>query len=383
MKTTQTIKNKKFLRILAIETSCDETSAAIAEIKNLSSNNLDINIISNIVSSQIKLHAKYGGVFPELASREHVKNILPVIEECLNSQAIKKTNLFDSIDYIAVTQGPGLIGSLLVGVEAAKTLSFVFNKPLIPVHHVAGHIYANFINSLPDSSNIYPQFPLIALVVSGGHTSLIYMKNHFHFEVIGETLDDAAGEAYDKVASMLGLSYPGGPVIDNIASKYKSSKADKTIKQTANLFPRPLLNQNNFNFSFSGLKTSVLYFLKKQNKPFKKSLVSQVCFEFQEAVTDVLIIKTLKAAKKYHVSSIIVCGGVSANRRLRDKFQEKVTRYNKKNNINIYLHFPARSLSTDNAAMIAAAASYQILAGKTHTWYNINANANQSLSSMH
>ncbi len=373
--------NKKTIKILAIESSCDETAASVVEIshpefisgthekkilKQVQNDNLNIKILSNVISSQINLHKKYGGVYPELASREHIRNILPVINKSLNiaqtkNLKLKAQNYLKDIDYIAVTNGPGLIGSLLVGVNTAKTISYVFNNPLIPVNHLAGHIYANFIennnfNKQSDrtisTSKVIehlPKFPIVALVVSGGHTSLIYMKSHFDFKVIGETLDDAAGEAYDKVASMLGLKYPGGPVIDTIASKLQA----KNYKLQA-IFPRPMINSNNFDFSFSGLKTSVLYYLK--GKKITAKLQEKVAYEFQEAVTDVLVAKTLRAAKKYHAKSIILGGGVAANSRLREKFDYKLSTINYKQRFFV----PKKSLCTDNAAVIGVAAAYKI-----------------------
>ncbi len=374
--------DKKTTKILAIETSCDETSASIIEFKEFSNKKLKLKIINNIVSSQIRLHAKYGGVYPELASREHNKNIIPVIQKtlCLNNKprSLKQssnliTKQLENIDYLAVTTTPGLIGSLLVGVNTVKTLSYITNKPVIPINHLSGHIYANFIDI---DINNQPKFPLLSLVVSGGHTSLYYMKDHFQFELIGETIDDAAGEAYDKVAKMLNLGYPGGPIIDAYASKFKISKPKKlqiTNYKPKNLFPRPMLNSKDFNFSFSGLKTSVLYYLR--GKKITKKFQEKVAYEFQEAATDVLVTKTLKAAQKYKVKSILLGGGVAANSRLREKIESQTIDYNLQTNIFI----PPVKYCTDNAAVIGAAAAYKLLKQKPEKWYDIEANANSEL----
>lgn len=412
------MRNKKnSFTILAIESSCDETAASVLEVTTSTneaiehfqqtkrSNIFNINVHSNIISSQIKLHAKYGGVYPELASREHIKNIIPVLNQalCLNSknQISKRLNhsttltsaaiqQLKDIDYIAVTSGPGLIGSLLVGVNSAETLAYTFNKPLVPINHLEGHIYSNFIrdNNFNKQSNQtistskaiehLPEFPILALIVSGGHTSLVYIKNHLNYKIIGETIDDAAGEAYDKVAAMLELPYPGGPVIDRIASQFQQSQqASKGQFNNFNvLFPRPMLNSKNFDFSFSGLKTSVLYYLKKQKKPYSKKLIKQICYEFQEAVTDVLVTKTFKAAEKYQVKSIVLGGGVAANSRLRNKFSQKLIANNEK----LQLFLPEKSFCTDNATAIGVAAAYHIaLSNNKFEWYDINANSNLNL----
>jgi len=396
------IQNK--IKILAIESSCDETSASLCEAK------FKIKILSNIISSQVKLHAKYRGVYPELASREHVKNILPVIQASLEENSIK--NLVSSIkkhdsqilntkyqipdanfDYIAVTSGPGLIGSLLVGVETAKTLSHIFNKPIIPVNHLEGHIYANFLGE-----NLkLPKFPILALIVSGGHTSLVYMKNHLDYKVIGETLDDAAGEAFDKVSAMLGLGYPGGPVISALAEKTviaNETKRSINTKIAASSrhgvtprndihFPRPMIDSGNFDFSFSGLKTSVLYTIKKLPKPLTRSLKIAICKEFQNAVIETLIAKTLNAAKRHRVRSILLCGGVASNSRLRNEFKLKIKNFppaGESGKFKIDFFVPEKVLCTDNAAMIAAAAAYKIALGKKPaTWYNVNADSNLQL----
>ena len=304
------------MNILGIETSCDDTAVAIySDTKG---------ILSNIVSSQIQIHQQWGGVFPELAAREHTKNILYVLDT-----AIKEANIIPKeIDGIAVTVAPGLIVSLVIGFSAAKALSLAWDKPLIPVHHIEAHIFANFIEKeVP--------YPFLALVVSGGHTELHIIKGFENYQFLGGTLDDAVGEAYDKVARMLGLGYPGGPIIDKLAKEGK-----EVIK-----FPRPLLKdkgKNKFNFSFSGLKSAVLREIEKGN--FKKEDIAK---SFQEAATDVLVYKTIDAAMEFNIKNIVVAGGVSANSRLR----EKLLNFGKTENLNI--HFPPLYLCTDNAAMVA------------------------------
>lgn len=304
--------------ILAIETSCDETACAI-----ISAQKDKIGILSNVVSSQIKLHAKWGGVVPNLAAREHLKNILPVIETSLKEISLTSRD----IDVISVTSGPGLIPALLIGVNAAKTLAYIWQKPLLGIHHIEGHIYANFVsgisNKKSDSANINLKsgnskliqsskvkiqnssitFPVLCLVVSGGHTQLIYMKSHLQYKIIGQTLDDAAGEAFDKVARILDIGYPGGPIISTYAEKFQDAKnnnqknlskknlSSRKLRDTKyNIqFPRPMLKKNNFNFSFSGLKTAVLYETKKHSDLIKnKNYIAAVCSEFQQAVIDVL-----------------------------------------------------------------------------------------------
>ncbi|MBU2632611.1 tRNA (adenosine(37)-N6)-threonylcarbamoyltransferase complex transferase subunit TsaD, partial [Patescibacteria group bacterium] len=289
------------MKILGIESSCDETAASIIEE---SPDKKKVILLSNVVASSLSLHAKTGGVIPETAAREQLKYILPVIE--------KSTKDF-KIDKIAVTIGPGLIGSLLVGTETAKTLSYVWGKPIIPVNHLLGHIYANFID---DKKHFFtaPKFPAIVLIVSGGHTDLLLMKSHSNIKWLGGTRDDAAGEAFDKTARLLNLPYPGGPSIENAA---KNGDVNK-IK-----FPRPMINSKNFDFSFSGLKTAVFIEAKKYKK-LNKEIVNALAASTQEAIIDVLISKTLKACKKFNVKSIILSGGVAANQKLREEFTSKI-----------------------------------------------------------
>lgn len=308
--------------ILGIETSCDETAAAIVKDGT--------EIIANVVSTQIETHKRFGGVVPEVASRQHVENITLVIEE-----AFTKANMgWDDIDGIAVTKGPGLVGALLIGVNAAKALAFAQQKPLIGVHHIAGHIYANRLEK-------EFEFPLLALIVSGGHTELVLMQKHGDYEVIGETLDDAAGEAYDKVARILQLPYPGGPHIDKLAGE-----GEATID-----FPRAWLDKDAYDFSFSGLKSAVINYVhnvKQRGETIDKTAIAA---SFQASVIDVLVEKTYKAAKKYDVKQVIVAGGVAANSGLRTAIHKKFS------DLSTPVLIPSIQLCTDNAAMIAAAGS--------------------------
>lgn len=324
--------------ILGIETSCDDTAAAVIKAENDK-----ISVLSNVVSSQIKLHAKWGGVVPNLASREHLKNILPVIEKSLLES--KKT--YQDIDLISVTNGPGLIPALLIGTTTAKTLSYIWKKPLTGIHHIEGHIYANLIGKKINSI----KFPLLCLVVSGGHTQLVLMRKHLDYKIVGETLDDAAGEAFDKVARILGLGYPGGPIISQRVQNYKNPKNSFKVN-----LPRPMINSQDFNFSFSGLKTAVLYTVKKNQNILKHhNLIDKLCFEFQEAVTEVLVHKTLKAVEKYKPRTVMLAGGVSANERLRSRLKMAL----KKEFKSIDYIMPNIGYSIDNASMIATAAYFR------------------------
>lgn len=326
------------MKILGIETSCDETSASIVEGQSDS-----IRILSSVVSSQVKLHAKWGGVVPNLAAREHLKNIVPVLKLTLEKAGMAPSDL----DLIAVTNGPGLIPALLIGTSSAKTLSYVWKKPLIGIHHIEGHIAANFINGTGKASKKI-KFPILCLVVSGGHTQLVLMKDHIKYEIIGQTLDDAAGEAFDKVARILDIGYPGGPAVSKIAEKYDPRNAKYEIQ-----LPRPMLNRNNFDFSFSGLKTAVLYETKKHPDLSKdKKYIITVCHEFQQASIDVLVSKTIKAAKKYNPETIMLAGGVSANSELRRQLGEAI----QKNIPDTEYQMPEIKYTGDNAAMIATAA---------------------------
>ncbi len=317
--------------ILGIETSCDETAAAIVEDGK--------KIISNVVASQISIHQKYGGVVPEIASRKHMEDIIPVIDKALDESGKKITDL----SAIAVTYGPGLIGSLLVGLSVAKAMAYAQNIPLIGVNHLEAHIYANFL----EHNEITP--PLICLIVSGGHTSLVYIRHFGEYELLGQTKDDAAGEVFDKIAKVLGLDYPGGPIIEKLAKEGDPSSIQ---------FPRPILNDKSYDFSFSGLKTAVIYHIKKLKKENKNIPVSDILASFQQAVTDVLVGKTIKAALKFKTKQIVLAGGVAANSSLRREIKEKA------NLLNIKVFYPSISLCTDNAAMVASAGYYKFKENK-------------------
>ncbi len=325
--------------IVGIETSCDETAVAI--IKN------GREIAANVVASQIESHKRFGGVVPEIASRHHVEQITIVIEEALTQAKLS----FAELDAIAVTEGPGLVGALLIGVNAAKALAFAHNKPLVPVHHIAGHIYANrLITEL--------KFPLIALVVSGGHTELIYMKEHGHFEVIGETRDDAAGEAYDKVARTLNMPYPGGPHIDRLAQE-----GSPTID-----LPRAWLEEGSYDFSFSGLKSAVINTVHNAEQRGELIAPEDLAASFQASVIEVLVRKTERAVAEYGVNQVLVAGGVAANKGLRAALKKAFA-----DNDKVELVIPPLSLCTDNAAMIAAAGSVMFEKG-IRAGLSLNAN---------
>lgn len=312
--------------ILSIESSCDETAMAIVEDGR--------KILSNTVYTQIAIHTMYGGVVPEVASREHIKKITYVLDE-----ALKQANLtLDDIDAVAVTKEPGLIGSLMVGVNTAKTISLCYNKPLIYVNHIHGHIYANYLEE--DFS-----FPLLALVVSGGHTELVLMKDHMDFEILGETLDDAVGEAYDKVARVVNVGYPGGPIIDKMAS----------LGTPTYPLPHIKLSKDSLDFSFSGLKSAVINLCHNANQRGETIDANNLAASFQNAVIDVLVSKTSKAATMYNVNQVIIAGGVAANKGLRTAMQEEMDR------IGIKLTVPQFKYCTDNAAMIAASAYNQYI----------------------
>ncbi|WRP06868.1 tRNA (adenosine(37)-N6)-threonylcarbamoyltransferase complex transferase subunit TsaD [Rossellomorea aquimaris] len=311
---------KKDTFVLGIETSCDETAVAI--VKN------GTEIVVNIVSSQIESHKRFGGVVPEIASRHHVEQVTFVLEEALDQAGMT----MDEIDCVAVTEGPGLVGALLIGVNAAKALAFAHNKPLVGVHHIAGHIYANrLVKEM--------RFPLLSLVVSGGHTELVFMKEHGSFQVIGETRDDAAGEAYDKVARTLSLPYPGGPHIDRLAHEGEPNLD----------LPRAWLEEGSYDFSFSGLKSAVINTLHNANQKGVTIHPQDLAASFQASVIEVLVTKTVKAVKEYGVEQVLLAGGVAANKGLRAALQEAFEGEETE------LIIPPLSLCTDNAAMIAAA----------------------------
>ncbi len=313
--------------ILAIESSCDETSVAIIN---------EGKILSNIISSQY-FHSKYGGVIPELASRAHLKSISDIYHQALDESKLS----INDIQALAVTNQPGLLGSLVVGTNFAKGLALRYNLPIIPINHIEGHIYSSYLE------NYEYEFPSIALVVSGGHTALFYVKSYSEYEIIGLTRDDAAGEAFDKISKLLGFGYPGGPIIDKLAQEGNPKYTD---------FPRSMINSGDFNFSFSGLKTSFRYFIQKNftgeiDLKFKQDLAASV----QSAIVEVLVAKTIKAAKKYKVKTIAVSGGVSANSELRTKMNESGNKYK------IKVAFPSVRLSMDNAAMIGFLAEKKYL----------------------
>ena len=326
--------------ILAIESSCDETAAAV--VKN---DNGVISIESNVIASQADIHAQYGGVIPEIAARNHSTNIIPVIKQALTEANVSHEN----INTLAVTQGPGLMAALHVGVETAKALAYAWEKPIIPINHMEGHIYS----SLASEKKI--DFPILALLVSGGHTQLVLMRKHGEYDIIGETMDDAVGEAFDKVAKMLNLPYPGGPSIETTAQSGNAEAID---------FPRPMLDSTDFNFSFSGLKTAVLYYIK-DNPSYNKN---DVAASFQAAAIDVLIKKTKKAIKKHSPHIVIVGGGVAANSLLRKNL------HNLAKEQKIELRVPREKTSADNAAMIGIAAMF-----KKPTKKSFIANPNLSL----
>lgn len=325
--------------ILGIETSCDETAVAI--VKN------GTEIVANVVASQIESHKRFGGVVPEIASRHHVESMTVVLEE-----ALEQANLhYEDIDAIAVTEGPGLVGALLIGVNAAKAVAFAHNIPLVGVHHIAGHIYANrLVKEM--------KFPLLSLVVSGGHTELVYMEEHGSFKVLGETRDDAAGEAYDKVARTLSLPYPGGPHIDRLAHE-----GNPTIK-----LPRAWLEEGSYDFSFSGLKSAVINTIHNAEQRGEHIKPADLAASFQSSVIDVLVTKTLKAAKELQVNQVLLAGGVAANKGLRATLQKEFSALPE-----IDLVIPPLSLCTDNAAMIAAVGTIAFEQGKT-AGYDLNAN---------
>lgn len=328
------------MRILAIETSCDETAAAVIIDGR--------QIASNVVATQIELHRRFGGVFPEVASRQHVLSIQPVIEEALQSAGVSHIS---AVDAIAVTHGPGLAGSLLVGVNMAKGLAFASGRPLLPINHLEGHIYSNWLvapgrpEPVPDDA-----FPAVILIVSGGHTELVLMQDHGQYRLLGSTLDDAAGEAYDKVARLLNLGFPGGPAIQRVAQQGNAERFD---------LPRPLLHhdEHRFNFSFSGLKTAVLNLVRHLQTTgvdvTDATVVADIAASFQRAVSEVLVHKTLAAAQHYGARQVCICGGVSANAHLRALAEAECRRHG------VALYIPPLFLCTDNAAMIGAAAFYR------------------------
>lgn len=320
------------MKILAIETSCDETSVSVIDDK--------LKILSNIISTQIPIHAKYNGVVPELASRAHIQNINMVIEQALEKANITFDNFDRKIDYIACTYGPGLAGSLLVGIMAARTLSYVYKKTLIPVNHIEGHIFSACIEN-----KVKP--PFLSVVISGGHTELVIVKDYGKYVFLGGTRDDACGEAFDKVAKILGLPYPGGPIIDKLAELGDINSVH---------FTRPML-KDSWDFSFSGIKTAVLNYSKKVDIKDEK-IINDICAGFRQAVAETIVFKAFEAVKKYKLKNIVLGGGVSANSLIRKMFLN----CGKKNKVKVYL--PSTIFCTDNAAMIGTVAYYKILKNK-------------------
>ncbi len=335
----------KTTRILAIESSCDETAAAVLSVpaKARSPRALpEPRTLSSVVKSQIKLHSKFGGVVPEAAARAHLKNILPVVRKALDDGGLS----LEDIDYIAVTVGPGLIPSLLVGTEFAKALALAAGKPIIPVNHMLGHLYSPFAAVKDQGLRIKDIFPMASLIVSGGHTMLVVMRGAGNYRVIGQTVDDAAGEAFDKVAKLLRLPYPGGPEVSRLA--------EQGNPQAIN-FPRPMIHSKDYNFSFAGLKTAVLYYLRDSGlKTTNYKLQTDLSASFQQAAIDVLVAKTMRAAGEFKAKSVSLSGGVSANRLLRETLAGECARQG------IRFFVPAMALSTDNAEMIGLAAAFML-----------------------
>lgn len=324
---------EKDILTLGIESSCDETSVAV--VKN------GREVLSNVIATQIDIHKKYGGVVPEIASRNHVENITYVVEEALQKSGVT----LDYIDAICCTYGPGLVGALLVGLSTAKAMAYALNKPFVGVHHIEGHIAANYITH----KELEP--PYLCLVVSGGHSHLVHVKDYTKFEVLGKTRDDAVGEAFDKVARVVGIGYPGGPVIDKLAKEGKP------------IYNLPRTHFENLDFSFSGIKTAVINLVHKEGDNIN---INDLCASFEEAVTDILTQNSLKAMKELGVNKIAIAGGVSANSYLRNRMQE----LGEKEGFKVY--YPELVLCTDNAAMIASAGYYNYMAGKCSPW-NLNA----------
>lgn len=324
---------EKDIYILAIESSCDETAAAV--VKN------GREVLSNIISSQIELHKLYGGVVPEIASRKHIEKINPVIREALAEAGMK----LEDMDAIGVTYGPGLVGALLVGVAAAKAISYAKNIPLVGVHHIEGHISANYI----ENKDLEP--PFLGMVVSGGHTHLVMVEDYGKYEILGKTRDDAAGEAFDKVARAIGLGYPGGPKIDKLA---------KEGNPRAIAFPRAHVADAPLDFSFSGLKSSALNYINSCEMKHQKICRADVAASFQAAVVDAIVSHTILAAKTYHIDKVALAGGVASNSALRQAMKEKCEAAGLK------FYYPSPILCTDNAAMIGCAAYYEYLAGTRH-----------------
>jgi len=400
--------------ILGIETSCDETAAAVIEGRGD-----EVRVLSNVVSSQIEIHKKYGGVVPEVAAREHVLNILPVIDEAIRKAGVKSpyppllkgANIKGAgkVDAIAVTAGPGLVTSLLVGVETAKTLGYIWNLPVVALNHIEGHIYANWLRPISGNSKseilnskqiqnlpVRPvrsaggqsdskiqiskiKFPAVILTVSGGHTMLVLMSGHGKYRVLGETRDDAAGEAFDKAAQLLDLGYPGGPAIAAVADKFNkvaiplhppTTGAGQALSRGQKKLPRPMINSGDFDFSFSGLKTALFYQLERDRNWRKK--ISAYAAEFQNAAVEVLVHKTIKAAQKFNCRNVMLSGGVAANLELRNRLKIAV----KEKLTGAELIIPDLKYCTDNAAMIAAAGYFRARKKDFTPWQKLKTEPN-------
>lgn len=368
------INMEKALKILAVETSCDETAVAVLLVQpdSLTENTGSdikigqVEVLSNVVSSQIKLHAEFGGVVPSLAAREHTKNIKSVFEKSLKEAGIK--DISEEIDFIAVTRGPGLGPSLLVGISFARTIAWKYDKPLVGVNHMEGHIASNWLSATNGNAKTAPKFPILNLVVSGGHTELVLMKAPGEYEIIGETLDDAVGEAFDKVARLLDLGYPGGPAI---------SKAAEEGNPDTYPLPEPMLKSKNYDFSYAGLKTAALYLirdLKNADVEITDRVKNDIAASFQKSALEVLVYKTLKAARERKAASVFLSGGVSANKNLRERLEEECAK------AGLEYRRPEMEYTTDNAAMIGMAGYFNWLAAgqkpEKFSWDSVEMDAN-------
>lgn len=345
------------MRILGIESSCDETAAAIVEASSdkKDSRRLSFSVLSSVVASQVETHAKTGGVVPEVAARAHLEAIIPVIQQSICEAGFQSV---PPIDAIAVTSGPGLVTSLRVGVDTARLLSYAWKKPLVAVNHLEGHVYANWLENFKKI-----EFPILVLIVSGGHTELVLMRKHLDYQIIGATRDDAAGEAFDKVAKLLKLAYPGGPAVSRLATNGNPL----AIK-----FPRPMIDSDDFDFSFAGLKTAVLYHAKKIINLTPK-IKADICASFEQAAVEVLVKKTIRAANKFKVKTVLLGGGVSANTHLRRELELACQK------LRFNYRSPEIKFTGDNAAMIAAAGAVHALANDFISWQKIDVNPNLSL----
>lgn len=402
--------------ILGIETSCDDTAAAVIEVSGGFKKPF-FTVLSNVSYSQVAIHKKFGGIVPNLASRAHLEKIILTIKMALLKSDVKKFPTSDvGIDLIAVTCGPGLAPSLLIGINTARALAYAWQKPILGINHIEGHIYSNWLppvrefliskskflnksrikNTKHQIPNTKYLFPALILIVSGGHTELVLMKGHGKYKIIGQTLDDAAGECFDKTARLLGLGFPGGPAIARQAEQWKSEirnqKSETNLKYKIQntkyriKLPRPMINSKDYNFSFSGLKTAVLYLYNDLVKKYpKEKIISAMATEIQQAIVDVLVVKTLKAARNFNPKTVMIAGGVSANKKLREEMSEKLKSYK------IPFFVPEFPYTTDNAAMIAAAGYFSSIGGPTtggnyfkkrslkDSWKKIEMNANLKL----